>query len=463
VPREHKVRVGSLARRAGVPYLSLRLLAPLVRPSGKKIGDATPAEKAEYAGGLIYVGASSEALEILQSMGKHAPLEASLFTSFALFAQWEYAKAIPVLSHYVQAVSLGDYPRLVGKVNLAAALVTERNLAAADKLLKEIERESREGQHQLLHGVILLLSAQSMIFQKNWGEADGFLRLAQEKLQASDSLEALFVRKWQAIVNLLQEKKGSQEKIQKVKEEALSRGHGETVRDLDRFLALQGRDEALFVHVYFGTPYESFRGRLVADADFKVTLPSRYELKLGEGQRNPKAKPVWIDVAKGAAGPDREGLKFNAHLHRLLRELCHDFYQSSSLTALHARVYEGEYFNPISTPSKMHRLIVRFREWLKAEKIPLELLEKRSNYRLVGKSPCSLHLQERSVAPSNPLLDELQTKFIDDKFSIKQAVKALSTPTRSTLRLLEKGMAEGRLAREGRASATRYRFLKKAS
>lgn len=457
VPREHRLRVGALSRRAGLPYLSLRLLAPHVRPAGKKIGDATPEEKAEYAAGLIYVGASGEALEILSSLGK-APTEAALFTAFALFAQWEYARAIPVLSEYVRAGGLTDYQRLVGNVNLAAALVTERHSDDAAKLLSAIEKQSREGQSQLLHGVILLLSAQNHVFQKNWAEADRYLELAQEDLKNSESLEALFVRKWKAIASLLRKQADGDRNMLAIRDEAVRRGHGETVRDIDRFLALHHRDESLFIHVYYGTPYDSFRRRLKSDADFRVDLPPVYSLKLGEGWD----PPVSVDVARGEASDGRKPLKFGGHVHLLLKEFCHDFYQSSSLTALHARVYEGEYFNPISTPAKMHRLMVRLREWLEGENIPLRIEEKRSNYRLVGEAPCWLTVKERTLTSSHPQLDQLQSKFADDKFSVKEASRCLDAPSRTVLRLLEKGMSDGRLTREGKASATRYHFLKKA-
>lgn len=459
VPREFRVSVAALARRVGLPYLGLRLLAPSVRPSGKKFGDATAKEKAEYAAGLIFVGGSVEGLEILGSLGKNAPVEAGLFTSFALFKEWEYGKAIPVLKKYVDSSELSNYQRLVGNVNLCAALVAERVFDEAQSLLSKTEGQAKEEGHSFLYGIILELAAQNWIHQRKWKEADRYLARAQEKLKDSESWEALFTRKWRAVADFLQGKSEGEKSILAIREEAVRRVHGETVRDIDRFLAIQRQDPNLLIHVYIGTPYETFRKRLLSEARFPVSIPDSYELKLGASS----GPAIEIDVMRGDPGSGRRSLRYGGHVHRLFKELCHDFYQGSSLTALHARVYTGEYFNPVSTPAKMHRLFVRLRGWLKKEKIPLAIEEKRSTYRMVSKTSCILLIQERTVVTRHPLLDKLEIQFIDDKFSIREASMVLEFPTRSTLRLLEKGIEEGRIERKGKASATRYRFLKKTA
>ena len=62
--------------------------------------------------------------------------------------------------------------------------------------------------------------------------------------------------------------------LRQAREEGVTRRHWETVRDCNRFEACVRQDEALFQHVYFGTPYEGFRIGLLRDsAGSRPSLP----------------------------------------------------------------------------------------------------------------------------------------------------------------------------------------------
>src|SRR5947208_1011561 len=108
VPRAKLAQVAALARRAGLHAAAVRLLNPVVRPLGGRASDATPRELAEYAASLTFLGAAEEAAILLRGIAE-PPAEASLFEAFALFAQWDYAGAIPRLVEYLAHDSLGAY------------------------------------------------------------------------------------------------------------------------------------------------------------------------------------------------------------------------------------------------------------------------------------------------------------------------------------------------------------------
>jgi len=44
-----------------------------------------------------------------------------LYRAFALFAHWDYAKAVEPLELFVKEKDISDYDRLVGKLNLGSA------------------------------------------------------------------------------------------------------------------------------------------------------------------------------------------------------------------------------------------------------------------------------------------------------------------------------------------------------
>ena len=150
VPRALALQVAALA--AGRADIAIRILHPVVRPSNPSAQPASDLEKAEYAAALTYIGASDEALDLLSHLDSKEQPQVLLYHSFALFAQWDYRSAIPLLSGYIASPQLTDYQRLVGKVNLAAALINQNEHAAADRTIADILQATEEGNLQLLHG-----------------------------------------------------------------------------------------------------------------------------------------------------------------------------------------------------------------------------------------------------------------------------------------------------------------------
>lgn len=264
VPRENALRVANLARRANLPLLAIRLLYPIVRPSSKVPVVPTDKEKAEYAGNLLRIGAAIEANRILKGINTSKAPEALLFGAFACFSQWDYASAIPLLSGYIVSPLLDDYQKLVGKVNLSAALVFEREHDRAGTLLEEILKQTGDGHFPLLYGNALELSAQNMLLQGKLDEAESYLTRSERELARSGGLDAFFVRKWKSIIRMLRKPARAKDaNLDSTREEARSRSHWETIRDCDFFEAVHNEDKELLTHLYFGTPFASFRTRVL--------------------------------------------------------------------------------------------------------------------------------------------------------------------------------------------------------
>jgi hypothetical protein len=451
IPREKVREVANLARRANLLGLALRLLNPVVRPTGKALRVATDAEKAEYAASLTYVGASEEALTILRGINPRTVPDALLFQAFALFSQWDYAGAIPLLNAYLQTPGLGAYALLVGKLNLLAALVDERRHVEAENVSKEILQETEGKGFDFVRGSAWELAAQHYLFQRQWEKTEECLRQAEAILQESESLERFYVTKWTAILHFLRSGASpiALRRLEQVQEQARRLQHWETVRDCDRVIATSCQDSSLLTHVYFGTPYASLRRHLLDEYGQTVALPSSYVWQLDAR----RAADVTLDAFLGE-GPKHRRLKSGQLLHRLLKTLTSDFYRPVRVASAHFQLYPDDYFNPVSSPARVHEAVRRLRHWFQNERMPLTIDELGGFYRLRALGPCAVRVQREVVEP--PWVARLRAQWGEKSFSAPDAEKTLRMTGRSVRRLLKEGLERGFLTRQGNGPATRY-------
>ena len=321
-PRDLVASVARLAWRIGDPISGIRLLGPYVRPKARTRVSATQQEKAEYAACLIRFGIRNEALFILAEVDRNKVPSVLLYTAFALISRWDYRQAIPLLTHYLKLPHIDPYNRFVAKTNLAAALVYEREFPKADFLLRDITYELSLRRHNLLLGFIWELSAVHLIYQSKFSEAERFLDRAAHLLKETTTLGEFFVRKWKTILAIMRDGTGENfEALNQIRTEAVKLGHWETLRDCDRFEAIRKKDRNLFLRLYFGTPFESFRERLIRDFGNVAKIPETYDWRLGRMRR----KTPILDLSDSSL--DTQGLKSGQRLHRLLISLSRDFYR----------------------------------------------------------------------------------------------------------------------------------------
>lgn len=459
VPRSLAVTAASLARRVNLAVMGTQILHPLVRPASRSAVPATSAERAEYAALLTYLGASDEALELLEKTSASDAPQVLLFRAFALFAQWNYRDAIEPLTRYLDAPELAPYQRLVGKVNLAAALVIERRFDESRDLLDSLRDETKRQQHRLLYANVLELSAQNAVYMSRWPDAEAWLDEAGKLLADSPGLSELFVRKWQVILRMLRDgmSKSSASELDVIRKDALERRHWETARECDLFQAIATRDEALAAHVHFGTPFPHYRGRIRALYPSAPAYSGDYSWRLGDAPGT--ARRPELDIVEGAFGAAR--LKPGQAMHKVLLALSSDFYQPFRLATLFGWLFRGEYFDPGSSPARVFRLITRTRAWLRANRVPLTIEDMQGGYRFQARGALTLRVGEApavGASAPDPVVLRLKRRFPTEPFSATDAAGALGKSPRSAIRLLQGPIARGELVREGAAALTRYRF-----
>ncbi len=450
VPRPHVRRLAELARRAALPDLALRLLNPIVRPSAKHVVQASTEEQAEYAAALIRAGAPQEGLEILNRLPADRLPSIYLFQSFSLIGQWRYAEVIPLLKRYLASAELTPYQRLVGLINLVPAYLFEEKTDEAEGMLEELREQTQAKGLGLLRGNALELSAQWAIEKKQWGRANRYLDEALTTLVAAGTLDVLFVRKWRAIAEVLRAPSAGRKRVlHDVRREAFSLSHWETVRECDFYGAIAFRDERLATHLYFGTPHEPYRARVLKEIG-RLRIPDSYAWDLpgvGPSSRRPRTLDRASILTEGQT------------LHRLLAALTKDFYRPQRIASLHADLFPREFFNPLSSPTRVHQLVRRLRRWMLDDKTTLTVKEMEGSYSLAATSPCRLVVtRDGTFSRERSWDDRLRAKSRAREFSASQAARWIESSERTASRYLLEATRQGRLVRVGKSSATRYRF-----
>jgi len=463
-PSFELLRYAQLCRRAGSPAMGLQVLNRIVRPSGHSKAQGTPEEKVEYAASLIRLGAVKEGLGILDKLENLAP-EAILIQAFAHISKWDYDKSIPLLKKYIQSPSLSRYQRLVGKINLLAAHIYEHD-EAAGPLLEQLHKEAAKDKHSFAYRTIILYEVQQQIVHRSYKAAHRALKEASLSIeQEGSNYENLFLRKWEAVLALLEFPKAKNlELLQQVKKEAERLQIWETVRDCDLWEVIALKDPQKFAHLYYGTPFAHYRKKLVESYEGSVKLEDAYCLSLGK----PKKDSPCIDWLKPGTSTNpkfpRGGVLQNA-----LLVLLSDFYRPSRLLHFFSELYPGEYYCSDSSPLRVHATLRRVRRALSGQKIPIEVVELNQQYRLESRAGCQIWVPQHreTLDEYSHLFGKMQKEFKQRKFSVVEASKCLGLPNWTIRRILQKAGQRELIHKTAKGSATRYRFkteaLKKAA
>ena len=448
LPRELRLPLANVCRRAQLISLGLKILAPAIHPESRLDRPATSAECAEYAVLLTRLGAIEEALSYLDRADERDVREVRLYKAFCRFNRWEYAAALPDLERYL-AADLEPYQRLIGRVNLAACQVALRHFAEAEALLTENISLARDGSFARLQGNCHELRAQVHLLTGKAEKAKRDLDRAAKLLGSEKTFDELFVRKWRAVLE--SQESDSTEPLEKFKVEALSRNDSESLREADYFSLKIRMEEERFQHLLFGTPFEGYRARIVEDLGRAVTTRFyRY------GSRGLTA-PV-LDVSSGVA-IGCASLPAGSKLHQVFGALLKDFYRPVRLGGLFAELFPGEAFNAFSSPDRVYQLLYRARSWLVQADAPVTITAKHGLFKLHVHGDFSFRVPlERSPLDEESLrLTKLRQTF-KWEFTADEACSRLALSRSAFKRLAARSLSEGKLERMGAARAIRYRF-----
>ncbi len=462
IPRSHAFLLAEIAWRASYPLFALKLLHPIVYPQNAFVKLATDKEKINYASALINLGAVDEALEIFDNINFEVEPEALLRRSFALFKKWEYKEAIPLLNKYIQHPQITPYKRVIGKVNLAAALVDQCDWIKSQELLSEIKTECLKNSYLLLLGNCLELQAQVQIYQLRFAQAIVILKEAQKYLIDQKGSFSLFVEKWLAICQCFEKNDGESLKdLRLLKKKAFELSNWESVRDCELFEGLATENQELVKKVLLGTPHESYRQRVRRLYGKNIVSRGNYNLILGE---NGLAQPAKV-FSPYESVHGCEPLYKKPLLLSLFVALTTDFYKPSHVGLLFQRIYPEEKFNPFSSPKRVLMLIRRLNKWFSINENSLRVQFKKSEFCLISNAEqpvCVLIHRSKKLSKSNGQLEQLKELFVGRTFSIKQVSSKMGLSITTAKSLVLKELASGQLQKVTTSRPIHYKLVHKS-
>ncbi|MCB0364801.1 MAG: hypothetical protein H6624_17245 [Bdellovibrionaceae bacterium] len=454
-PRKHLSQIANIAWRIGLYRLALRVLNPYVRSEPGTFIVASAAERLEYAISLQKIGAADEAYEILKTMDAKTHPLALLYMSFCHMSSWDYASTIPLLLEFTASPLTTPYQRIVGKVNLLAASIITDQIETAEQLLREIGKTTKDQNLRLLYGNSLELAAQMAISQKKWREAEQYLEQAKEFLGSDSSVNSLFIDKWQAVLKAHQNPKALSN-LHSVKTKALRDRHWETARDCDFHIVVTSKDLRVFEHLYYGTPYPSYRERVLRLANMQ-SPPSHFVYTPGKQSSTPN-RVFDLETAR-----ERDGtweLRAGQVLHRLFVAIYRDWYRPLRVGQAFAVLFPDEYFNPATSVDRVHQAVKRLRESLLDREVPIEVLESHGAYQLSVGADYGVRVPADPLPLEGKELEMRQLKSIVEtkEFTSREARVKLGVSHATMNRLINWAQDHNKIIRLGSGTKTKYRI-----
>jgi tetratricopeptide (TPR) repeat protein len=450
VPREMRLPLANICRRAGLHSLGITLLTRVVHPQKINPQDAaTQPELAEYGVLLLRSGALSEALSTLDEVDAKTVPESLLYRAFCHFSAWEFRQAIPHLKDYL-ATPLAPYAALVAKVNLAYALVECEMYPEAAALLNEAISYAHANGHARLEGNCHSLLAQLNIKRSDFEGALKRLGTAQNILGSSRTEDYQYITKWRLIVEALQSQ--SLEPIDRLRSLAIDAQDWEGAREADLFSLKIKFERARYLRLIFGTPFDQYRQRVLRETG----QPNDRSIYVYGDKQAPRLDLRTAEIdGYPALNPGRKS-------HQLLDVLLRDFYRPQRVPAIFSNLFPGEHFDIFSSPDRIYQAIRRTRRWFESDKIPLEIREKGGFYSLhiVGDFSFRVPLERESVECMNLHFNNLMAAFGQiQAFSAKEARERLKLSRRTIQRLVNWGIETGRIDKFGPTKAAiKYRI-----
>ena len=474
--------VAGLCRRLSRSKAGVGLLNPIVRPSAKKPVHASDEERAEYAACLIRLGVLNEAHALLDQVSESLVPRALLFRAFAHIARWDFEKSEIALNSLLNHRGAEPYDLLIARVNLGVGHVFLGRYVEAQTVLEEASLIATRNGNRLMHANSLELMAQAAILSHDYSRADAILRSAEILLTSSKTIDAFFIRKDQAILQMLKAAPASDlSELRKLKAEALSKGYWEQNRDCDYYISTAMRVPKMIHHLYFGTPFPAYRGQLLRRLGWSIDdLPETYRWRLPNQEGNRQMTRINLDILTGDNSVGAGVLKVGQVQQRLLAVLASDFYRPSRLVELFNALFPNDYFSPDSSGDRIYQAMRRLRSFFNDQGVPIEIRESSGFYRLVTNginvellcyrdaSDIERVAKEQKVMQTSLLNHKLLSDFLCTlaktakshivEFKGEEMASVLGISKRMATRHLKMGVESGLIARVGAARKTRYRW-----
>ena len=449
VPRKLRLPFAKLCFAADKHATGLRLLGPIVRPKrAPQKEPATAHETAAYASHLLLLGNVDEALKLLASVEPTAAPEALLYRAYCHMIQWDSANAVACLSKLI-AIAPDRNLRLKARLNYASALRGVDRQGESIEVLTEIIAEAEAAGDRQLLADCLSIRGESYKDRRQFSEAQTDFARALA-IGGDTGSRGNIVLRSKAFIESLENDDVDPLLLARAKAE--SDKDWIALREIDFERLLIRYDEELFSHVFFGTPFQSYRARMCRDLG---KAPTRTHYVLGK-----KSDPR-LDLETGHLD-GRAILNPGKKVHQLLSVLLRDFYRPLQLGALFAGLFPGEYFDPDSSPGRVHQAVLRARRWISEKRLPLAIKEIDGCYRLAITGEISIRIPAEKLELNTHQTWLTRLRLLlhgKSTFTSQETSRSLGVSLSAAKKFLVWAEQSGHVAREGYNRFTTYRLV----
>jgi|GEM_PF-3466257 len=434
IPDSYKRSFAVLCRRSGLNERSLKLLHPLM----VDLRSTEPSDLLEYSSTLRKLGMVNQSLRLLNRCPESA--EKKLYQAFCKIHLWDWEGASVLIEDYLGKFELSKKQNILARVNLALCFLGEDRLAEAEIEIEKLLKETHQDLFHL-HLNCLEMKGQTLIRKSLFSEADQLLQHASELCKNQPSSSKVWIEKWKALAITLQ---GDDSNLKPFLQSLRKTGQWEALRDLERNLAVLGKNLSLAHNVYYGTPYPAFKRQVVSRLPAFEFPRAIYRRDL-RYQEDPIIKGFDLPI-----GADPE-LAFGKLTHRTALLLLSDSYRPWTVHRIFDELYPDEIYDPFSSLQKIYQNLNRLKETIVEGSLPLEMKSTQAGFRLrIMGAPKVMILDQMIFSSTNELfLHLLEIAFGNQAFESSQIEELLHLSSHQTYRLLADCTKEGLLNKQG--------------
>lgn len=417
-----KSTFANLARRSGLPLLSLKILTPLVWQEKHGLRDLNQEEILSYSAGLIALGAHQEGQELLRSHDLKTESQRWFFLGISAMNQWEYENAKNYFQYFLSCTDITSYQRHTASLNLTTSLLVIGELDQAIQIIQKAELSIDPVKEKLLHFYFFEQKVQWLIAKKKYQEALAKIQEIQDSVYNLPINYQLTIKKWRLAAAFYAKELKHEElsrSLDSLELEAHQRSMPELLREIDFYRALFLNDSMAHHRVFFGTGWKTYLKRMennLGKADFAKTFEWSPRLWQKISQNSISMNSIQILHPKY--------MRNNGLQHKLLWTLSSDLYRQQSLGSLFYSLYQDERFDPWTSKDRLLKMIQRTQHSINAyhSNEVLKICNTRNRFYLRFDSPLILpyrphHLQQE--IKNEPILIAIYHKMKFQLFSNK--------------------------------------------
>ena len=440
---KHYPKIINLCRRTGAYATGFSIGNRFFHDHSTNV-QAYPEFYLEYAALLSEVGAFEIAGKIFSQFVEGSYRWQGFYLALHKMKIWDFHAAEKYLVHFLNEED-DEYWHKVAELNLIFCQIFNRKIESAQENLERLQLLDNK---KLILGTIQEQMGEVHFLQGQYEKSKTCLNNATNLLQGTANPIFLFARKWQLILQLKETGKLPSD-WEAFSLQCRKQGYWEVLRDMDFYRSHVTEDELLLNRVYFGTPHEQYRKRLLLETEWTPSNEWLYG--------TPPNDWIWSRQKAELFFRDQK-IPLPDLFRRLLQCLSDDLYRQNATGYIFDALYPADHFHPEFARQRIYSLISRFRKYCSENEIPFEVESHHLGFQITRASIEYFNVQKPILwdLSFDEKIEKLMSHFGNKEFSANEAAEFLQTSKRTLNRLLTLAVDTGSLIRTGKSRNIRY-------